>query len=293
MAKLFEHMVPGPKFWRLFAFGFIVDRSAFALATDTLILIINFLLSVYGYCYATKIRRQQLPGIWDVTTVMTTVKQNTYLLAPLITMISWQLKRRTVTDLVYALDEIVSSIQIKSPKLLFPTYFTVGLPLLIVAKIAIYGLLQFESSFKHFAIFDYAMIVINSVWIIAPVIYYLFLIETIRQAVRDINDRLTGVGAWKTYRGRWKELKRTATSLARIEFGVTIITLFVYAIAEVVFDLFMIFFVAYTMFSMNLLHAHMAGLFMNAALNFFWMVEVLRTSHNCRSEVGIPTSVTI
>lgn len=284
MTTLFERMVLGPGFCRLFAFGFLVDRSAFALATDTLILTINFSLSVYGYSYVMAIRRQQLPGIWDLTTVMTVIKLHAYMLTPQITMVAWQFKRRAVTDLIYELDEIVSSIRTAAPKS-SSSYTAVCIFLSIVVKFLTFGVLQLESSFKYFTSFDIFMVVFYNVWFIVPRLHYLSLMETIRQAVREINDRISGVGNWKTYRSRWKELSRIATHLARTEFGVMVVTFIVYAIVHIVFYLFMIYFVAFKSVNVISKHVHVVFLLINIAFNCFWLFEVFRSSHNCRLEV--------
>lgn len=282
--RLCERVAPAMRFCRLFGLGLPLDDSVAALAADAVLVVVNLSMSTYGYGYVMAFVKHRMPVLWDATNVMSVIKVYTYLLTPPVMMVAWQYHRRALARLVLRLDEIAPAVR-HAPLAPFARYAAGWLLLSMAIEWSAYTLFQIATKFQYFTWFEYAMIAVYNVWSTVPLLLYVFLVDTVRRAVRDVNDRITCVAAWTAHRDRWKELGHVAVGLARDEFGVIVVTFVVCAITQIVFFMFSVYFITYKYFDMDPLQGTVY--LINILFNFAWMFEIFRVSHNCRLEVHV------
>ncbi|XP_060875894.1 uncharacterized protein LOC132949132 [Metopolophium dirhodum] len=223
-----------------------------------------------------------MPLVWDITTVMSVVKVYTYLLTPPLMLIMWQYNKRSLSDVVRKLDHAMTETAVETaPLAWFAWYSTAWLFMSVLTEYSVYTMFHVDTNFAYFTTTEYAMIAVYNVWSKVPLLMYTFLMYTIRTAIQDINGRLTTVAEWRTYRGRWDDLRRAAVHLARHQFGVTIVAFVVCTIAEIVFYAFILYFFGYN-------HKNVPQIliyFINALFSTAWMFEVIRMTKNCKLEL--------
>ncbi|CAI6362234.1 unnamed protein product [Macrosiphum euphorbiae] len=223
-----------------------------------------------------------MPLVWDITTVMSVVKVYTYLLTPPLMLIMWQCNKRSLSDVVRKLDHAMTETAVETSHLAqFAWYSAAWLLMSVLTEYAVYTMFHVDTNFAYFTMTEYGMIAVYNVWSKVPLLMYTFLMDTIRTAIRDINGRLTTVAEWRTYRGRWDDLRRAAVHLARYQFGVTIVAFVVCTIAEIVFYAFILYYFGYN-------HKNLWRIliyFINALFSAAWMFEVIRMTKNCKLEL--------
>ncbi|KAF0717878.1 Uncharacterized protein FWK35_00036430 [Aphis craccivora] len=282
MATLRERLNLTMNVCRLFGLGLEPDDAASAVV-DALIFLGNLLYSAYGYDHVTSVVQQRMPLIWDITTVMSVAKVYTYLLAPPVMLIAWQCNKRSLTDAVSALDR--AAVADTPPSLVpFVRYSAAWLCMSVLIEFAAYTMFHVDTDFVYFTVTEYGMIAVYNVWTTVPLLMYAFLLDAIRTSVRDINDRLITVADWRTYRGRWDDLRRTAVHQTRDLFGVTIVAFIMCTIAEIVFFGFSLY-----LFGIKVYHVDAFRIIVysiNAAFSVSWIFEIIRMTKNCKLEVG-------
>ncbi|KAE9540887.1 hypothetical protein AGLY_004132 [Aphis glycines] len=266
---------------RLFGLGLEPDDAASAVV-DALIFLVNLLYSAYGFDHVTSVVQQRMPLIWDITTVMSVAKVYTYLLTPPVMLITWQCNKRSFTDVLHALDRAAVA---DKPASLMPFfwYSVAWLCMSVLIEFAAYTMFHLDTNFVYFTLTEYVMIAVYNVWTTVPLLMYTFLLDAIRTSVRDINDRLITVAAWRTYRGRWDDLRRAAVHQTRDLFGVSIVAFIMCTIAEIVFFGFSLY-----LFGIKVYHVEASRIivyFINVVFSITWMFEIIRMTKNCKLEI--------
>jgi len=266
---------------RLFGLG-LQQNGVTAVTVDTLFVLANLLYCAYGYDHVTTVVQQRMPYVWDITTVMSVAKVYTYLLTPPVMLIMWQFNKRSLTDAMQELNDAMTETAAAMSLAPFAWYSTAWLCMSVFIEFTGYTMFHLDTDFEYFTITEYCMIIVYNVWSKAPLLMYVFLVDTIRMSTQDINSRLTTVAEWRTYRGRWDDLRKMAVHLARHQFGVTIVAFMMCTIAEIVFYVFMMYLFGYNRKSA----IRIITFFINALFSASWMFEIIRISKNCKLEVG-------
>jgi len=267
---------------RLFGLGLEPDHVT-AAVVDALIFLGNLSYSAYGYDHVTSVVQQRMPFIWDITTVMSVAKVYTYLLTPPVMLIAWQCNKRSLTDVVSAVDR--AAVADTPPSLVpFVRYSAAWLCMSVLIEYAAYTVFHVDTDFVYFTLTEYGMIAVYNVWTTVPLLMYTFLLDAIRTSVRDINDRLITVADWRTYRGRWDDLRWAAVHQTRDLFGVTIVVFIMCTIAEIVFYVFSLYLFGIKVYHMDAFR--IIVYFINAVFSVSWMFEIIRMTKNCKLEVG-------
>lgn len=265
---------------RLFGLGLKPD-GAVAATVDALIALANLSYSAYGYNYVTSIVQQRMPLKWDITTFMSVAKVQTYLLTPPVMLIMWQYHKRSLSEALRDLDHVMIENAAAMSLAPFAWWSVTWFWTALVIDYSVYSLFHIDTDFVYFAMNEYAMISVYTVWFKVPLFMYVFLMDTIRNSIQDINGRLTTVAEWRTYRGRWDDLRQLAVHLAHHQFGVTIVTFMVLSIAEIVFFVFMVYLYSYNQKNTLKIVIYSIKAFFSTA----WMFEIIRMSKNCKLEV--------
>lgn len=286
MAKLYDRINLVLKFYRLYGFGFQLDDSMTALMVDKLLVIVHLSFCIYGYEHVTSMMQDRMPILLDITMVMSVVKVYVYLLIPPTMIVMWQYNRRLLTDLLYKLDKIVPFVE-SIPLRPYLWHSAMWLFLSIFVEFLIYFTFHIYTNFMYFSIFEYVMIAVYIIWSMLPLIVYVFLIEIISRGVRNVNDQITSINKWRTYRSQWKKLRYMAIHSAENEFGVVIVVFVVYTITEVVYFLFSLYFMGYKRFSTGPVYysVYSASAFLVVIFRTSWLFQIVRVSQNCKSEV--------
>lgn len=283
---LYERIKPAVYFSRLFGFGIRFDGGAVELAADVVFLLLNLWFGAYAYAYITAVMRTRMTVMWDITAVMGVVKVYSSLVKGPLTMIAWQMNRRRLANVVRALDDIVPGVGHRSLSR-FPRHLAGWLFVTILGQFAAFSTYHVDTNYKFFSWFDYFLMVVYALWFALPVTMYMFLVQVIRGGIRDVNDRIDTVMAWRTYRGRWKELRRTAVRLARDEFGVVAVVFWVGAITEIVFSCFSIYYFGYKRLNSTVIsYCKLTVITINGMITGAWVFEITRISQNCKLEVN-------
>ncbi|KAL5236296.1 hypothetical protein ACI65C_003706 [Semiaphis heraclei] len=265
---------------RLFGFG-LQHNGVAAAAVDALIVLANLSYSAYAYNYVMSIVQQRMPFKLEITTFMNVVKLQTYLLTPPVMLIMWQYHKRSLSDALRDLSNAMIETAAAMSLAPFAWYSIAWLCMSLVIEYFIYTLFHIDTDFVYFTVTDYVMMTVYNVWFKVPLLMYVFLMDTIRMSARDINSRLTTVSEWRTYRGRWDDLRQMAVHMARHQFGVTIVAFMVYSIAEIVFSVFMVYLYSYSQKNTLKIIIYSIKAFFSTA----WMFEIIRMSKNCKLEV--------
>lgn len=265
---------------RLFGLG-LQQNGVTAVTVDTLFVLANLLYCAYGYDHVTTVVQQRMPYVWDITTVMSVAKVYTYLLTPPVMLIMWQYHKRSLSDALHDLDDAMVETAAAMSLTPFAWYSASWLWISMLTEYFVYTLFHMDTDFVYFTITEYFMIAVYNIWSKVPLFMYVFLMNTIRKSIQDINDRLNTVGEWRTYRGRWDYLRQMAVHLAHHQFGVTIVVFMVCTIAEVVFYVFMVYLYSHDQNNTLKISIYFIKAFTSAA----WMFEVIRMSKNCKLEV--------
>ncbi|CAH1725052.1 unnamed protein product [Aphis gossypii] len=213
---------------------------------------------------------------------MSVAKVYTYLLTPPVMLIAWQCNKRSFTDVLHALDRAAVA---DTPASLMPffRYSVVWLCMSVLIEFAAYTMFHLDTNFVYFTVTEYGMIAVYNVWTTVPLLMYTFLLDAIRTSVRDINDRLITVEDWRTYRGRWDDLRQAAVHQTRDLFGVSIVAFIMCTIAEIVFFGFSLY-----LFGIKVYHVEAFRIivyFINVVFSITWMFEIIRMTKNCKLEL--------
>lgn len=284
MAIILDRIKPTLNFYRLFGLGFMLDDSMTALTIDALLVCFHLSFCIYGYDHATLLIQELMPVLWDITTVTSVIKLYVYLMAPPTMIVMWQCNRRAITDLFYKLDTIVPSVE-SVPLVSYLWYSATWLSLCILVELLIYTTLHIDTNFVYLTMFGYITVVLYVTWTMLPPLMYTFLIKLISRGVKDINDRITSIGTWRTYRRQWKELRYIAVHSVEKEFGVIIVVYVVHTIAEIVFFLFSMYFLGYKRLSTGIVY--WTGAFLVILFRSSWLFQIVQVSQNCKLEVNL------
>lgn len=269
---------PAMNFCRVFGLGLLNSDTAASHAVDALLLTVNFAVSVYGYVHITSLVSTRMSDLWDITTVVSVTRLHIRILAPPVILVLSQFNKRTLTE---TLGEFGDTSGGRAYVRSSVRYSVAWLLANIAGECLTMGAFHVRTNFAYFATVDIFLIVVFNFWMTIPIHQYLFVIKTVRLAVRDINGRVASIERWKQLRYRWKELRRLAIDLTRDVFGPVIVMYAVCKIADVIFFVFLIYFYGYKL--KNVLIT--IFLVINVSLETAGIFELFRQCNNCKLEV--------
>lgn len=267
-------------FCRLFGLGPPNNYAGIACFNDTLLLLLNLFVSVCGSVHITYYMSDHMPPVWNITTVVSMIRVYINTIAPPLTVLFAQFKKRAFTDCVAELEDLVPWMESDFLRS-FVRYSVKWLLMNMSTEIVIITTLHFFTGFSLFAVVDYLIIAIHNAWLVIPLLQFVFIIKTVRLGVCEINRRVDSVGRWKIYRQKWKELARLAMRLTENVAGDIIIIHFTSKIADIVFFIFTLYVYGLKRDGLYLTIFHVY----NIVISSFWVFELFRQCQNCKQQV--------
>lgn len=241
---------------------------------------VNLSITLYMYRNVFVYMQSQMPQMFDVSTIMSVVRVNFRFLASSLMILFMSINNTAILNCVNVIDRLDLSIRDVSLKpfvLRFVGWLTITMALDSL-QMCIYHI---RTNFKMFSVAVFLQFFFCNVWIITPILFYTLIVSIICHEARNINDNVTSITAWRTYRPKWKELQSTAISLTKSEFGVMIIVFITWTIIDITFFCFATYLTwrlssELELFGYVLLMTARAGL----------MFQLFRECHNCKIEVN-------
>lgn len=201
---------------------------------NCIILLINLINIVYTYHNVYIYITANMSEMYDLSTIMSVIRIHFHFITPILMFILFNINNTAVINYIEAFDNLVPSIQDISlkPYLLHFVGWIATTLIMEILQIIIYYV---RINFIFFDTGLFTQFVSSNIWIITPILLYMFLTSIIFHGIRNINNKITTINAWKTYRLQWKELHCIAICLTKSVFGEIIIIFIGFTIIDITF----------------------------------------------------------
>ncbi|XP_029345923.1 uncharacterized protein LOC115034182 [Acyrthosiphon pisum] len=275
MKPLHSRIKPLIHFCHLFGMGFCCDDFQIVYF---LFIFINLSVSIYIYYEMYIYVQTHLSEMFDLSTITSVVRLHIRFLAHPLMIVLLCVKKTTIMNYISGFDGLVHRINDVSLKP-YMIHFFGWLSTILVAELIQIMSFHHRTNLKFFTISATAQYVISNVWLVTPVLMYIFLISLISHGIREINNEITSIRAWRTHSLKWKELQHVGIVLTNSVFGKIIIIFIMFTIIELTFFCFTIY-LSWRRNHHNEIVAYFIILFVRAGLMF----QLFRTSHSCKIE---------
>jgi len=245
-----------------------------------LLIFINMSVSIYIYYVMFVYVQTQLSEMFDLSTITSVVRLHIRFLAHPLMIGLLYAKKTTIMNYISDFDDLVHRINDVSLKPYMINFFG-WLSTILVAEFIQIMAFHHRTNLRFFTISATAQFVISNVWLVTPVLMYIFLISLVSHGIREMNNDITSIRAWRTHILKWKELQHVGIVLTNSVFGKIIIIFIMFTIMELTFFCFAIF-LCWKRKYPNEICAYLIILFVRAGLMF----QLFRTSHKCKIEVN-------
>ncbi|XP_022174292.1 uncharacterized protein LOC111036546 [Myzus persicae] len=275
MQPLNCRMKPMMYFCHLYGMG--LYRDGFRIVYF-LFIFVNLSVSIYIYYEMFIYVQKNLSEMFDLSTITSVVRLHIRFLAHPIMIVLLCVKKTTIMNYISDFDDLVYRINDVSLKP-YMIHFFGWLSITMVAELIQIMAFHYRTDLKFFSITATAQFVISNVWLVTPVLMYIFLISLVSRGIRELNSDITSIRVWKTHSLKWKELQHMGIVLTNTVFGKIIIIFIMFTIMELTFFCFTIY-LSWRANSPNEIVAYFINLCVRASLMF----ELFRTSHSCKIE---------
>ncbi|KAL5236293.1 hypothetical protein ACI65C_003703 [Semiaphis heraclei] len=221
-----------------------------------------------------------MSGIFDLSTLTSVVRLQIRFLAHPLMIILLCAQKTTIMNYISDFDHLVLRINDVSLKP-YMIHFFGWLSTTLVSELIQLMAFHYRTDFIFFNIFSTVQFVISNVWLVTPVLMYIFLISLVSHGIREINNDITSMRTWRTHSQKWKELQHVAIVLTNSVFGKIIIIFIMFTIMELTFFCFAVY-LCWRANHHNELFAYFINMFVRAGLMF----QLFRTSHSCKMKVN-------
>jgi len=277
MKPLLGRIKPLMHFCHLFGMGFCCDGFQIVYF---LLIFTNMSVSIYIYYEMFIFVQTHLSEMFDLSTITSVVRLHIRFLAHPLMIVLLCVKKTTIINYITDLDDLVHRINDVSLKP-YMIHFFGWLSTILVAELIQIMTFHHRTNLRFFSISATAQYVISNVWLVTPILMYIFLISLVSHGIREINNDITSIRAWRTHSLKWKELQHVGIVLTKSVFGKIIIIFIMFTIMELTFFCFAIY-LSWRNNHTNEIVAYFIILFVRAGLMF----QLFRTSHTCKIEVN-------
>lgn len=244
-----------------------------------ILILINLTNATYVYFSIYK-KISAASDMYDLSTIMVVVRLHFRFLTPMIMIICLNVNKAVILCSIETLDHLIPSIRNISLKpflLHFVGWIFITLAAEFLQILAFHVRTNFEYflSLKLFVIF-----VFSNIWIVTPVLQYMYLMSMIFYGIRNINENITAIQMWKIHRSQWKELQHLAMHLTKSVFGEIIIIFIGFTIMDITFFCFAI----YLSWKFNYVYEEF-GYIVMILVRAGLVIQLFRTCHYCNIEV--------
>jgi len=277
MKPLHGRIKPLMHFCNLFGVGFCCGEFQIVYF---LLIFINLSISIYIYYEMFIFVRTNLSEMFELSTITSVVRLHIRFLAHPLMILLLYVKKTTTMNYISDIEDLVHRINDVS-LIPYMIHFFGWLSTILVAELIQIMAFHYRTNLRFFTISATAQFVISNVWLVTPVLMYNFLISLICHGIREINNDITSIRAWRTHSLKWKKLQHMGIALTNSEFGKIIIIFIMFTIMELTFFCFTIY-LSWRSNLPNEIVAYLTILFVRAGLMF----QLFRTSHSCKIEVN-------
>jgi hypothetical protein len=270
-------MKPIMYFCHLYGMGFCRDNFRII---DFLLIFINVSVSIHVYYVLFVYVQTNLSSMFSLSTITSVVRLHIRFLAHPLMIVLLSVKKTTILNYISDFDSLVLRIN-KVSLTPYAIHFFSWLITTLLAELIQVMAFHYRTDLQIFAIWSTVRYVISNVWIVTPVLMYIFLISLVSNGIQEINNDITSIRAWRIHSPKWKELQCMSIVLTNSVFGNIIIIFIMYTIMDLTF-----FFYATYLSLISNLPIEMVGyiiiLFVRAGLMF----HLFRTTQSCKLEVN-------
>lgn len=277
MKPLYCRIKPLMYFCHLFGMGFCFNDFQIVFF---LLIFINMSVSIYIYYEMLIYIQTNLSEMFDLSTITSVVRLHIRFLAHPLMIVFLFVKKTIIMNYIRNFDDIVYRINDVSLKPYMIHFFS-WLSIILVAEFLQLMTFHHRRNLRYFTISATAQFVLSNVWLVTPVLMYIFLISLVSYSIREINNDITSIRAWKTHCLKWKELQHAGIVLTKSVFGKIIIIFIMFTIMELTFFSFTVYLSWRSNFP-NEIVAYLIILFVRAGLMF----QLFRTSNSCKGEIN-------
>lgn len=277
MKTLHVRMKPMMYFCHLYGMGFCHDNFQII---NSILIFINVSASIYIHYEMFIFVQTHLPSMFDLSTITSVIRLHIRFLAHPLMIVLLCVKKTTIQNYISDVDSLILRINtiLLKPYMI---HFFGWLVITLIAEFIQIMAFHYRTDLKMFSILSVFEFVFSNVWIVTPVLIYIFLISLISQGIDEINNEITSIREWRTHSLKWKQLQYLGIVLTKIVFGKIIIIFIIYSIMELTF----LFYVTYLSW-INNYHNEIVGyiiiLFVRAGLMF----HLFRTTQICKLKVN-------
>lgn len=282
MTKLYDSLNSAIIFCRIFGLGLWNNYTWIAYFNDIFLLLLNLVVGIYGFIQITYYIFNHMPKMWNITTIVSVIRVYINMIGPPLVILFAQFKKRALTDILEKIDNLVPWIGrdfLRS----FMRYSVKWLLVNMSTEIIIITMFNFNTNFDLFAIKDYLLIAVYNMWLVIPLLQYVFVIKTVDLGVWEINRRINSIEDWIIIRKKWKALRHLVIDLTKNVVGDIIIIHFTNKIADIVFFIFSLYFYGIKRYSLFVIVTDIYNIIIGA----LWMFELFRQCQNCKQQVSI------
>ncbi|XP_015366146.1 PREDICTED: uncharacterized protein LOC107163304 isoform X2 [Diuraphis noxia] len=263
-------------FCHLYGMGFCYDDFRIIYFIS---IFVNMSASIYIYYKALIFVQMNMSNMFDLSTLTSVVRLHIRFLANPLMIVLLCAKITTIMNYISDFDDLVVRINDVSLKP-YMLHFFGWLSITLVTEFIQLMTFHYRMDFRYLKISSTVQFVISNVWLVTPVLIYIFLISLVSHGIREINNDITSMRAWRTHSQKWKELQHAAIVLTNSVFGKIIIIFIMYTIMELTFFCFALY-LSWRGNYFSELVAYFIILFVRAGLMF----QLFRTSHSCKMEM--------
>ncbi|XP_050424645.1 uncharacterized protein LOC126835843 [Adelges cooleyi] len=279
MATLVERIRPTVLFCRLFGMGFQREDSEMAFLEYWILLAFN--LTLISYTVFTDIFQDLhiMKNLMDVMSFMTVIRYFTRTFVPVVAICSILFTRNIIIKTVQTLDDLIPSVK-RTPLSFYSWYFYGWLTLSLATDYLQFFTFWISANFGIYSVRTLFHLTFYNIWISVPVAQYVVLIMMIQNGIRGMNDDITSISKWKSYRTRWKMLKDLAEYLTNYVFAAFIIVYVLFSMCETFFFAF----VSFLAFRESEKYRTSAWL-ITALMRARFVVHLFQICQNCKKEI--------
>lgn len=277
MKTLHVRMKPMMYFCHLYGMGFCRDNFQIIYS---ILIFINISASICIHYQTFIFVQTHLSSMFDLSTITSVIRLHIRFLAHPLMIVLLCIKKTTILNYLSDFDSLILRINTISLKP-YMIHFFGWLVITLIAEFIQIMAFHYRTDLKMFSILSVFEFVFSNVWIITPVLIYIFLISLISQGIHEINNDITSIREWRTHSLKWKQLQNVGIVLTNIVFGKIIIIFIMYTIMDLTF-----FFYATYLSWINNYPNEIVGytiiLFVRAGLMF----HLFRTTQICKLKVN-------
>jgi len=277
MKTLYVRMKPMMYFCHLYGMGFCRDNFQIIYS---ILIFINISASIYIHYETFIFVQMHLSSMFNLSTITSVIRLHIRFLAHPLMIVLLCVKKTTILNYISDFDSLILRINTISLKP-YMIHFFGWLVFTLIAEFIQVMAFHHRMDFEMFSIISVVEFVFSNVWIVTPVLIYIFFISLISQGIHEINNDITSIRKWRTHSLKWKQLQYMGIVLTNIVFGKIIIIFIMYTIMDLTF----FFYTTYLSWIHNH-HNELVGyiiiLFARAGLMF----HLFRTTQICKLKVN-------